>query len=40
MRSEILNNLDNPKQLEKLYRDNKISFKNIKTLYNKKNSFG
>jgi hypothetical protein len=27
MRSEILNNLDNPKQLEKLYRDNKISFK-------------
>jgi len=27
MRSEILNNLDNPKQLEKLYRDNKASFK-------------
>jgi hypothetical protein len=27
MRSEILNNLDNPKQLEKLYRDNKIIFK-------------
>ena len=27
MRSEILNNLDNPKQLEKLYRDNKVSFK-------------
>ena len=27
MRSEILNNLENPKQLEKLYRDNKISFK-------------
>jgi hypothetical protein len=27
MRSEILNNLDNPKQLEKLYRDNKVIFK-------------
>ena len=27
MRSDILNNLDNPKQLEKLYRDNKASFK-------------
>jgi len=27
MRNEILNNIDNPKQLEKLYRDNKVSFK-------------
>ena len=27
MRNEILNNIDNPKQLEKLYRDNKASFK-------------
>ena len=27
MRNEILNHLDDPKQLEKLYQDNKISFK-------------
>ncbi|NCA30963.1 MAG: hypothetical protein EBS93_09655, partial [Chitinophagia bacterium] len=27
MRSEILNNLDNPKQLEKIYRDDKSNFK-------------
>jgi len=27
MRNEILNHLDNPKQLEKLYQDNKTSFK-------------
>jgi len=27
MRSDILNNIDNPKQLEKLYRDDKLSFK-------------
>jgi hypothetical protein len=27
MKSDILNNIDNPKQLEKLYRDNKVSFK-------------
>ena len=27
MRNDILNNLDNPKQLEKLYRDNKVNFK-------------
>ena len=27
MRDELLNNLDNPKQLEKLYRDNKVNFK-------------
>ena len=27
MKNEILNNLDNPKQLEKLYRDDKSSFK-------------
>lgn len=27
MRNEILNNIDNPKELEKLYRENKVSFK-------------
>lgn len=27
MKEEIINNLDNPKQLEKLYRDNKATFK-------------
>ena len=27
MRNEILNHLDDPKQLEKLYQDNKSSFK-------------
>ena len=27
MKEEIINNLDNPKQLEKLYRDNKTTFK-------------
>jgi hypothetical protein len=27
MRTDILNNLENPKQLEKLYRDNKVIFK-------------
>ena len=27
MRADILNNLDNPKQLEKLYRSNKSNFK-------------
>lgn len=33
MRSEILNNLDNPKQLEKLYRDNKVIFKKSLTKF-------
>ena len=27
MKDEIINNLDNPTQLEKLYRDNKATFK-------------
>ncbi len=29
MKEEIINNLDNPKQLEKLYRDNKTTFKRV-----------
>ena len=27
MREDILTHIDNPKQLEKLYRDNKLAFK-------------